>query len=424
MLFVIGSGTCLLVALVNYEPIDTTFFINRALVYSLLTLFVISGYILAVGSLSLMFQSSGSVWFSLVATGLVAVLFQPVRERIQHLANKMLYGTRDEPYQLLTNLGQRLEAAFESEAVLPTITHLVQESLHLPYVAIALEQNGVSEVVAATGEPQGQLITFPLTHQGTVTGHLLVNLRRGETRLSPQDRNLLTDLTQQASVAVHSVRLTAELQQSRERLILAREEERRRLRRDLHDDLAPTLIGLSLWASSISDLIETDPTKAAQLADNLDDAIRNTVKNIRRLVYDLRPPALDDLGLLAAIRERTFEYSNGHGLRVEVDMPETLPPLPAAVEVAAYRIIQEALLNALKHAHASTCSIHMSLTKELHIEIFDDGIGFPEVHTMGVGLHSIQERTAELGGTCQFMTDVEKGTRIVICLPVKRRERT
>jgi signal transduction histidine kinase len=424
----VGALTCLAVAFLSDELFRVDVVLSRALVYSLLSLFVIAGYVLVVGSLSLIFQSSGSLWLSLVATGLVAALFQPVREQVQRFVNQLLYGERAEPYKVIAALGQRLEATFASDAVLPTIAQVVQESLQLPYAAIALEQNGVSEVAAAAGVPLGEQISFALTYQGALVGHLLVTPRRGAAALDAADRTLLADLAQQAGIAVHGVRLTAELrqmanmlQQSRERLVLALEEERRRLRRDLHDDLAPTLVGLSLRAGTIGDLIETDPPKARMLAENLDNAIRDAVGNIRRLVYDLRPPALDDLGLLAAIRERAREYSTNQGLQVEVDAPDTLPHLPAAVEVAAYRIVQEGLLNVVKHAQAHTCHIAIMLGDGLTIEIMDDGIGLPASRTSGVGLRSIRERAEELRGTCEITQSSGTGTRLAVSLPVESR---
>jgi signal transduction histidine kinase len=212
-------------------------------------------------------------------------------------------------------------------------------------------------------------------------------------------------------------RLTTDLQRSRERLVLAREEERRRLRRDLHDDLAPTLAGLSLRAGTISDLVRTNPVQAGVVADNLDLAIRNAVRTIRRLVYDLRPPTLDDLGLLPAIHERATQWS-GHRLQITVDAPTTLPPLPAAVEVAAYRIVQEALMNVVKHAEAMTCRVRIAATDAVIIEIVDDGIGLPDNPRGGVGLRSMQERATELGGTCEIARNVERGTRVYVCLPI------
>jgi signal transduction histidine kinase len=416
-LLVVGALACLVVALLSDELFHLEIALNRALVYSLLSLFVVAGYVLVVGYLSSIFQSSGNIWFSLIATGVMAAAFQPVRERLQRYVNHLLYGKRAEPYEVIAGLGQRLEATLAAEAVLPTIAETVRESLQLPYVAIALEQNGTSDVAAEAGTPLGELTSFPLTYKGVLVGHLLVAPRPGSAALDAADRTLLADLAQQAGIAVHGVRTTAELrqladklQQSRERLVLALEDERRRLRRDLHDDLAPTLIGLSLRAGTISDLIDTDPRKARVLADTLDSGIRNAVGNIRRLVYDLRPPALDDLGLTAAIRERAMDYSGGEGLRVE---------LPAALEVAAYRIVQEGLANVVKHAQAHTCHIGITLKDGLAIEITDDGVGIPTMSNKGIGLRSIRERAEELGGTCEITHNSGGGTRIRVCLPVE-----
>jgi signal transduction histidine kinase len=417
-LLLAGALTCLTVAILSDELFRVEVALNRAIVYSLLTLFVIAAYVLIVSYLSLLFESSGGIWFSLAATGVVAVLFQPVREHVQRFVNTLLYGERSEPYEVIASLGRRLETSFVPEDVLPTIAQLVQESLRLPYVAIVLGQKRDGEPAAVVGTAQGEPAIFPLVYQNTVVGQLLVSPRQGSDRLSNADRALLADLAQQAGVAVHGVLLTAELQRSRERLVLAREEERRRLRRDLHDDLAPALVGLSLRAGTISDLIESDPIKARQLADHLDSAIRGAVGDIRRLVYDLRPPALDDLGLLAAIRERALDYSSAQKLVVVVDAPQTLPPLPAAIEVAAYRIVQEALLNVVKHAHARNCTICIGATETLAIEIVDDGAGLKERVDAGVGLRSIRERTAELGGACEISSGPRGGTQIMVTLPI------
>jgi signal transduction histidine kinase len=316
MLLVVGALTCLVVALLSDELFRVEVALNRALVYSLLTLFVVGGYVLVVGYLSRIFQSSGSLWFSLVATGLVAVLFQSIRERVQRFVNHLLYGERDEPYAALARLGQRLEAAFEPSAILPSIVETVAKTLNLPYVAIALMEHGElsqkSEWRAQDAPPvmlDTSLLAIPLIYQNEPLGELRACPRRGETTLAEADRRLLADLAQQASIAVHGARfmndlrrLTAELQYSREHLVLAREEERRRLRRNLHDDLAPMLAGLALTATTIADLIPADPAKAIALASDLNNSMRTAVSDLRRLVYDLRPPTLDELGLVAAIR--------------------------------------------------------------------------------------------------------------------------
>jgi signal transduction histidine kinase len=428
MLFVVGALSCLAVALLSDELFRVDVALSRALVYSLLTLFVVGGYVLIVGYLSLLFQSSGNLWFSLIASGLVAALFQPIRTRVQRFVNQLLYGERDDPYHVIAHLRQRLEAAFEPSTIPATIAETVRESLRLPYVGLTINYDGRSELVAATGTALTEPISFPLTYQGATIGHLLINPRRGDTTLAAVDRALLADLAQQAGLAIHGVRLMAELQglttdlqQSRERLVLAREEERRRLRRDLHDDLAPTLAGLAISASTMSDLILTDTAKAVKVADGLDNGIRQAVRTIRRLVYDLRPAALDELGLLMAIRERVTQFSvvqSEDGLYVDIDAPDALPALPAAVEVAAYRIVQEALMNVVKHAQARTCQIRIVLTDVFTVEIRDDGLGLPATRTEGVGLRSMRERAAELGGTCQIEGQVGQGTRICVCLPI------
>ena len=225
---------------------------------------------------------------------------------------------------------------------------------------------------------------LPLHYQGAAVGQLLVCPRRGEADLGPTDRRLLADLAQQAGVAVHGVRLmdelrevNADLRRSRERLVLAREEERRRIRRDLHDDLAPTLAGLALGADAVADLVPTRPDRAQALARELHGQIREAVGGIRRLVHDLRPPTLDEYGLLAAIRERAAMLGAGGAPAIAVEAPADLPPLPAAVEVAAYRIAQEALMNAVKHAAGAPLHRPRSTVARRQPEIHDDGRGLP-----------------------------------------------
>jgi signal transduction histidine kinase len=219
-------------------------------------------------------------------------------------------------------------------------------------------------------------------------------------------------------IAAHAVRLTSDLQRSRERLVTAREEERRRLRRDLHDSLGPTLAALALKATTVSDLIPTNPAAATQLSNELYADIRATVGEIRRLVYALRPPRLDDLGLIEAIREAARQQSQPDGLQITVEAPERLPALPAAIEVATYRIVQEALANVARHAQAHACTIWLTLGEALQVEITDDGVGLPPEHHSGVGLLSMRERATELGGTCLIAGNAGGGTRVCARLPI------
>jgi signal transduction histidine kinase len=232
---------------------------------------------------------------------------------------------------------------------------------------------------------------------------------------------LLEDLARQAEVAVHAVRLTADLQHSRERLVATREEERRRLRRDLHDGLGAQLAGLNVQAGTLRRLIPRDPAAADELVVELRDELRAAIADIRRLVHDLRPPALDDLGLAAALRRLAERYgSEDEQLQVLVETPEDLPTLPAAVEVAVYRITQEALINVARHARARNCVVRLAVDEDVALEIVDDGIGIPVERGAGVGLSSMRERASELGGSCVVEPAPKGGTRVLVRLPLPK----
>ena len=178
---------------------------------------------------------------------------------------------------------------------------------------------------------------------------------------------------------------------------MAREEERRRLRRDLHDGVGPTLASMAQRIDAATYIVRDNPDEAIALLQGLKGQVRSTLADIRRLVYALRPPALDELGLLAAVREHAAQVAGGSDLQVLVEAPEALPPLPAAVELAAYRIALEALTNVVRHAQARTCRIRFAVVNAdsrpgLRVEICDDGVGLPADHCVGVGLTSMRER--------------------------------
>lgn len=412
------------VAILRYRLWDIDVVINRTLVYGALTVCVVGIYVLIVGYLGMLFQTGDNLLVSLIATGLVAVLFQPLRERLQRGVNRLMYGERDDPYGVLSRLGRRLEATLAPEAMLSTIAESVREALRLPYAAITLrkkrnEGHGVPEIAAEAGKSTGKLVRLPLTYQNEPVGELLIAPRPGEEKLSAADGRLLEDLARQAGVAVHAAGLTANLQHSRERLVTAREEERRRLRRDLHDGLGAQLAGLNVQSGVLRRLIRSDPDAADELVLELRAELQAAISDIRYLVYDLRPPALDDLGLPGALRRIAERYgAEGEGLRVQVETPEDLPPLPAAVEVAIYRITQEALTNVVRHAGARSCVVRLSVTDEISLEVADDGAGVSGDHIAGVGLLSMRERAAELGGECNIEASPEGGTRVLVRLPL------
>jgi signal transduction histidine kinase len=422
---------CVGIAILRYRLYDIDIIIHRTLLYGMLTACVVALYVLVVVGLGALLQTKGNLGLSLLATGLIAVLIQPLHTRLQRAVNRLLYGERDEPYTVISHLGQRLEATMAPEAVLPTIVETVTGALKLPYAAISLKQDGEDVMTASSGRAADELTRLPLVYQGEHIGDLLLAPRaRGET-FSSADQTLLADLARQAGIAIHAVRLTTdlqrltkELQHSRTELVTAREEERRRLRRDLHDGLGSVLASLNWRAGALRLLLLRDPVAADALVVEQQNTIQAAIGDIRRLVYDLRPPALDELGLIGAIRERAMQQSvpterdSVGGLRIDVVAPDQLTALPAAVEVAAYRITQEALANVVRHAQAHRCCVRLSCEQEmLHVEVSDDGVGLPESYRAGVGLLSLRERAAELGGTCEIARMPEGGTCVRACLP-------
>jgi len=409
------------IAIVRYRLYDIDVVINRTLVYGALTSCVVGIYVLAVVALGALFQAQGNLGVSLLATGLVAVLFQPLRSRLQRGVNRLMYGERDDPYAVISRLGRRLEAALAPDTVLPTLVETIAQALKLPHAAILLKEAEGYRTAAAYGSPRGEPETLPLVYQREEIGRLVLSPRAPGEGFSDADRNLLEDLGRQAEVAVHAVRLTTDLQHSRERLVATREEERRRLRRDLHDGLGAQLAGLNVQAGALRRLIPRDTDAADALVVELRDELRSAIADIRRLVYDLRPPALDDLGLLEALRRLAERYgSEDDQLRVLVEAPEDIPDLPAAVEVAVYRITQEALTNVARHARAQTCVVRLVVNDDVTLEIVDDGVGIYAERSAGVGLSSMRERASELGGSCVVQPVPKGGTQVLVRLPLSK----
>jgi signal transduction histidine kinase len=409
------------IAILRYRLYYIDVVINRTLVYGALTACVAGIYVLAVVALGALFQAQGHLAVSLSATGLVAVLFQPLRSRLQRGVNRLMYGERDDPYAVTSRLGRRLEATLAPEAVLPTVVETIAQALKLPYAAILLKDDNGYRTPVAYGSPSADQEALPLVYQREEIGRLVFSPRAPGEGFSDADRGLLEDLARQAEVAVHAVMLTADLQSSRERLVATREEERRRLRRDLHDGLGSQLAGLNVQAGTLRRLIPTDPDAAEEVVVELRDELRSAIADIRRLVYDLRPPALDDLGLVEALRRLAERYgSEDEQLSVFVEAPEDLPDLPAAVEVAVYRIVQEALTNVARHAQAHSCVVRLAVNEEVGLEIVDNGVGIPAQRGAGVGLSSMQERASELGGSCIVQSVPKGGTQVLVRLPLPK----
>ena len=416
------------IAILNHRLYDIDVILNRTLVWLTLTGAVTVTYIGMVIGVGGLIGSRDNLVLSLVTTGLVAVGFQPLRLRVQRLADRFLFGDRDDPYAVLSRLGHHIEDSLGPADLLPAIVRTTAEMLRLPYAALFLERGGGPELVAASGvaPTSASTVRLPLVYQGQAIGALEVANRAPGEVFGRADRRLLEDLARQVGVAARTVSLADDLQRSRERIVTSREEERRRLRRDLHDGLGAQLAALVMQAGIAQRLVRTDHDAAERELTGLRDELRAAITEVRRLVLGLRPPALDELGLGGALRARLERLDRSDGTdpaapRVHFAADDPLAPLSAAAEVAVYRIVEEAVTNALTHAAARTITVQIrSVADGLHVAVADDGVGITaSADSTGMGLQSIHERATELGGTCAVGVGPDgRGTLVRVTLPV------
>jgi signal transduction histidine kinase len=413
------------IAVLRHALFDIDVLLNRTLVYGLLTFGVVAAYAAIVAVAGAMLPRGEGALPALLVAAVAAVLVQPLRDRIQRLVNRLMYGDRDDPTAVLARLGERLESTLAPDAILPTLVETVAETLKLPSVVLTLDEPGASRVAASFGAPADVAVRFPLVHRGERLGELAVAPRSSEEPFTSTELDLLDTIATQAGVAAFAVRASDDLRRSRERLVAAREEERRRLRRDLHDGIGPTLGGLAMRLDAAANLLgERDEAARARLLE-LREQVETAIAELRRVVHALRPPALDDLGLVAALREQVAR-ARSERLATTFDAPHALPEMPAAVELAAYRIAQEALANVVRHADARSCHVSIVVGDDLSVVVDDDGVGVagaargrPRADGSGVGLASMRERAAELGGALRIGPKPGGGTRLVARLPLR-----
>ncbi|MFI7589226.1 GAF domain-containing sensor histidine kinase [Spongisporangium articulatum] len=357
------------------------------------------------------------VWALAVGVGLGVLSAVPLHGWLRPRVDGVLFSHPDDAAGLIAAAGRRLgePEAPAAEDVSTQLAAQIARRLRLPYAAIV------------TGDEPGdrpddaRLVRVPLTFAGEPVGTLLVLPRAHDRALPGPDADLLTDLAAQLGIVLHAARAAEQVLLSRAAVITAREEERRRIRRDLHDGLGPTLASLRLHLAALEQLIPARPDEAVQLAARLRGDVRETAASVRDLVYDLRPAALDELGLRAAVGARAEELGDQAGIDVRVEAGN-LPDLPAAAEVALYRIAAEALANAGRHSGAATVSVHIAVDDERAVlTVLDDGRGLPEPLVPGVGLAGMRERAEELRGTFVAGPGTDgTGTRIMATLPLRR----
>jgi two-component system NarL family sensor kinase len=353
-------------------------------------------------------------WSHAIALAVVVATWSPVAARVESGVHSLAYGQRDNAYEVADQVYRQLRADPQADELLPSVVALLADTLALPYVEI----EAVGRVITTHGAiPEGAtVVAIPLTYHHLTLGTLRASSRSRRDWLSAADVRLLADLARHVAITLHAAQLTTTVQHARAQLVTAREEERRRIRRDLHDGLAPTLASLGLQLGVLQRTLRADPAAAELLAGELRSGIRQATAEIRRLVYGLRPPMLDEFGLVDAMRN----LNPTDGLTRTVSMPDPMPVLPAAVEVAIYRIAAEALHNAARHAAATRCAVELTTSgDEVAFTVTDDGRGLPEPYLAGVGHHSMRERTAELGGTIDIGPAPGGGTRVAVTFPMR-----
>jgi signal transduction histidine kinase len=407
-----------LVAIVRHQAYGIDVVVNRTLVYGVLSAVLASVYLTVAAVTYQLFDTSETMQ-AVSAAAATALVFTPARSRLQRLINRLMYGQRDDAHQVVAAIGSRLELPADVHNPLADVTAQIADALRLPYVALESADGAQPHTLASTGTPGPTVERIPLHVNGEWVGNLLAAPRRGQSRLTSRDRSGLGEIARIAATAVRQDQLTSELQRSRERLARDLEEERRRIRRDLHDGLGPNLATIVMGLDQTRAVHRDDPQRADTLLRELKDQTREAIDDIRTLVYGLRPPALDDLGLLGAIRHILATTTTRSTLVVNLSVPPQLPALPAAIEVAAYRIVQESVTNVLRHARASRVDVTLTcLESELRITVDDDGCGLAADAIPGVGLASIRERVRDVGGRVSIRSD--GGTTVEASLPVER----
>jgi two-component system, NarL family, sensor kinase len=407
------------VAVLRYRLYEIGILLNRAVLYALLTAGVAAVYLAVVAVARWVFGVDRSLAVQVLATVVAASALWPLRGRVQRRVDRLFYGDRGAPYDALARLGRRVEDAADTDSVLDCVVKTIADSLRLPYAAVELRLGDGWRPAAAYGGPPPDAVVFPLITQRETVGRLLVGRRAPGEQLGPDDERLLADLARQAGPAAHAVALRRALDASRADLVTMREEERRRLRRDLHDGLGPTLAGVTLGLDTAR-VLSPERLELQELLGRLKAETQRAVTDVRRIVYGLRPPALDELGLTGSLCEEIGRLQcQAPALAVTLEAPaDGLADLPAAVEVACYRIVSEALTNVARHAHATRCWVRIQLDHGLDMEVRDDGVGLPEGWRTGVGIASMRERVAELGGDLVIEPALSCGTRIAARLPV------
>lgn len=404
------------VAVVNPRVVSIEDLLGRTVLLSALALVLVVVDFLVVAAITWTLDDemaqSQVVLLVLLTT---VLLYGPLRTRLSRGVRRLFFGDRANPYDVVAGLASTLESTDEGAEQLAAVARAVASAFGVGFVSVEVDRANGERLVATYGERPAETRTLPISYRDASVGRLVLPARGMRSQLTRRDEELLGDLVRQAATAARTGRLAEELQESRERLVTAREEERRRIRRDLHDGLGPALSGVVFQLESARLLVDKDPEAAKAQIGSTSKHVQGVVSDVRRLVHDLRPPALDDRGLVGALRQQAEQLSPTPSV-----VAGELGALPAAVEVAAYRIAGEAMTNVARHASATSATVRLDVVDSaLLVEVADDGVGIPADAQAGVGLVGLRERAAELGGRSEVTCPPTGGTVVRAWLPLR-----
>jgi signal transduction histidine kinase len=387
----------LAVAIIQYGLDDLDLAVHRGVVWALMTALVIVSYAGLVAFAEYVLPTGRHFVVTVAGLALLTAVADPVRRTVQRMVGRWLFGTRDDPETVLMGLGRRLRASGEPASMLASTVEEVRRSLKVPYVEITMPIGDSDATVASTGRVGLPLVEFPMVRDGVVLGRLRVAPRRVGESFTGDEAGILAEIARQAATAAESHRLTLALQRAREDLVIAREEERLRLRRDLHDGLSPIIAGSRMQLHAMRGRLTEGASR--DLVTSVIDDLGGAARAIRELIDGLRPSELD-LGLEGALRAKASTLLPEG--KATVSSTGDLTDLPPAVEVAVYRIAVEAVTNVARHAPGAACAVSLSRDDDLvELVVTDDGPGPDGAlrRAGGVGTGSMHQRAEELGGT-------------------------
>jgi signal transduction histidine kinase len=407
------------IAILKYRLYDIDVVINKTVVYGLLAAIVTGIYVAIVVGIGTLVGSGGSVFLSAVAAAVVALLFQPLRRRAQHLANRIVYGERATPYEVLAGFSERLGDTYSLDDVLPRVARVLGEGIGAERVAILLGTGEAAVPVASWPDgdaPDGSRErAFEVRHQGDALGEIRVTMPSDEA-MGPAQERLAIDVAAQAGLVLRNAALVADLRESRRRIVAAQDERARKLERDIHDGAQQQLVALAVKLGLVERLIARDVSAAERMVAEAKTDTSDALENLRDLARGIYPPVLADQGLAAALRS----HARKAPMPVEVE-PDGVGRYPEETEAAVYFSCLEALQNVAKYAEARHATVRLSQADGvLTFEVTDDGRGFdPDAAERGSGLQGIADRLAALGGILTVRSAPGEGATIAGSLPVE-----